>query len=260
MNSTQLLELYDTHERQSGLLPDAEIERTELTIRTIPKHGDEGWVMYSRLNADNADAAIQAEIARFRTLGKHFEWKWYSHDQPADLCERLAAHGFAVGEDEAIMALELAHLPDDLAHPVQHDVRRLTDPAQLADVDAVHSGVWENHVPEVMDWLRRLMTDQAEHTSIYVTYVDDQPACAAWINFPERSPFASLWGGATLPQFRQRGVYTATVAARAQEAIRRGYQFLTIDASPMSRPIVAKHGFQLLTMSRACKFRLEAEG
>jgi hypothetical protein len=32
-----------------------------------------------------------------------------------------------------------------------------------------------------------------------------------------------------------------------QEARQRGYRYLTIDASPMSRPIVARHGFIQLT-------------
>jgi hypothetical protein len=40
-----------------------------------------------------------------------------------------------------------------------------------------------------------------------------------------------------------------------QEARRRGYRFLTIDASPMSRPIVAKHGFQVLTYAHACEWK-----
>jgi hypothetical protein len=44
------------------------------------------------------------------------------------------------------------------------------------------------------------------------------------------------------------------LAARVQEATARGYRFVTIDASPMSRPIVARHGFRLLTMAWACKW------
>ena len=59
-------------------------------------------------------------------------------------------------------------------------------------------------------------------------------------------------GGATLEGFRKRGIYTAVLAARAREARERGYRFLTIDASPMSRPIAAKHGFRLLATSNPC--------
>ena len=42
------------------------------------------------------------------------------------------------------------------------------------------------------------------------------------------------------------------MATRVQEAIRRGFNFLTIDASKMSRPIAEKYGFQLLTYAHAC--------
>jgi len=57
----------------------------------------------------------------------------------------------------------------------------------------------------------------------------------------------SFGGGSTIPAYRKRGLYTAVLAARVQEAIQRGYRFLTIEAGAMSRPIVAAHGFQLLT-------------
>ncbi|MCC6192435.1 MAG: hypothetical protein IT318_25685 [Anaerolineales bacterium] len=50
-----------------------------------------------------------------------------------------------------------------------------------------------------------------------------------------------------MPAQSGRGRYTALLAARAQEARRRGVRYLTIDASPMSRPIVARHGFTYLT-------------
>ena len=42
---------------------------------------------------------------------------------------------------------------------------------------------------------------------------------------------------------------------REQEAIGRGYRFLTIDAGPMSRPIVAKHGFRQVTEAYACEWK-----
>jgi len=34
---------------------------------------------------------------------------------------------------------------------------------------------------------------------------------------------------------------------RVQEICRRGYPFAVVEAGPMSKPIVAKHGFQHLT-------------
>jgi GNAT superfamily N-acetyltransferase len=91
----------------------------------------------------------------------------------------------------------------------------------------------------------------------YVAIVEDQPAAVGWVYFHEGSQFASLWGGSTVDQFRGRGLYTALVARRVQEAIRRGYRYLVIDTSPMSRPIVEKLGFRLLTFAQDYQWNLE---
>ncbi|MCP4426948.1 MAG: N-acetyltransferase, partial [Chloroflexi bacterium] len=56
----------------------------------------------------------------------------------------------------------------------------------------------------------------------------------------------------TVPKHRKKRLYTAVMAARVQAAIQRGYRFLTIDASPMNKPIAASRGFQLLTYAHAC--------
>ena len=87
---------------------------------------------------------------------------------------------------------------------------------------------------------------------MYVAYVDHAPAACAWVRFPQKSAFASLWGGTTVPQLRGRGLYTALLLARIHEAQLRHYRYLTVDAGPMSRPILEKHGFQLLTRATAC--------
>lgn len=61
-------------------------------------------------------------------------------------------------------------------------------------------------------------------------------------------------GASTVERFRRRGLYTALLATRAREAQRRGYRSLTLDASSMSRPIVARHGLELLTYAHVCEW------
>ena len=46
-----------------------------------------------------------------------------------------------------------------------------------------------------------------------------------------------------LPAMRGRGLYTAMLSHRIAEAKSRGYRWITIDAAPMSRPILLKKGF-----------------
>jgi hypothetical protein len=64
-----------------------------------------------------------------------------------------------------------------------------------------------------------------------------------------------MWGGSTLEAYRKQGLYTALVAVRVQKAIRCGFDFLTIDAGSMSKPIVARQGFQLLTTAYECNLK-----
>ena len=88
-----------------------------------------------------------------------------------------------------------------------------------------------------------------------MAYADDEPACVGWTYFHPNSHFASIWGGSTVETYRQRGLYTAVLARRVQEALDRGYHYVTMDASPMSQPIVVKNGFEILTYSQSCNWR-----
>ena len=91
-----------------------------------------------------------------------------------------------------------------------------------------------------------MMRHDSDRLSVYVAYLEGHPVACAWTVFHPGSQFASLWGGSTLAGYRGRGCYTALLASRAQEAQARGVRFLTVDASPMSRPILEKYHFQFL--------------
>lgn len=248
MNVTEILALYDEQERKNGEHPSYVREVTPEVVRAVSKQPERlSFVIYSKLNEANADQVIAAQIARFQEWGGYgFEWKSYDHDTPPDLKERLAAQGLEGEEAEGLLVMDLADCPPVYLQPVTADVRRI-GVEQLRDVTAVQEIVWG----EKFDWLEKQLREnlatQPDFWSIYVAYVDGKPVCAAWSNFPSNSQFAGLWGGSTLAEYRERGLYTAVVAARAQEAIQRGYRFLMVDASDMSRPILLKRGFKLLT-------------
>jgi GNAT superfamily N-acetyltransferase len=258
MDREHLLRLYDREERQNAMYYNSLREETPHVVRFRPRPGMKGgcWILYSRLTPENADRVIEEQVADFERLGLEFEWKLYAHDQPPDLRERLIAHGFAIEEAEALMILDLAQISETLLEPVTHDIRRITDPEQIyAAVIAVHEEIWQEKQGWLAEELAQELRLDGEHISFYAGYMDDRAVCSAWIRFSARGQIASLWGGSTLPPYRKRGFYTALVATRAQEALRRGCRFLTIDASPMSRPIVARHGFQLLTTTYPCTWQ-----
>ena len=234
--------------------PGTRKEQRPHVIRTISETGGLHFILYSNLRGVDIDAVIATEKAYFGNLGR-VKWKVYEHDFPPDLRQRLAVHGFEIDEPEAVMVLDLEEAaPWNVPElPPGVILRRLDDPAQLDDVRQVEETVWAEDMPWISE---NLAADLAvpDYVSIYAAYVAERPVCAGWINFHANGRFADLWGGSTLVEHRKKGLYAAILARRVQEARARGYRFLVTDASPMSRPILAKHGFEQLTRAWDCSW------
>ena len=73
---------------------------------------------------------------------------------------------------------------------------------------------------------------------------DGPVLCAGWLRFSRGTDFASMWGGSTLPEWRRKGLYRATVSHRARLAREWGYRFVRLDTSPDSRPILVRLGLR----------------
>ncbi|MFN2190331.1 MAG: GNAT family N-acetyltransferase [Candidatus Promineifilaceae bacterium] len=254
MNAKELLTLYDLEQRINIEYPGVRKKRLRHLIRYIDESGGRHFILYSKLDGLDVDHVIAEEQQYFSQIGA-VEWKVYEHDLPKDLHYKLAAYGFEVEEPESVMVLDLQQTPyieSQLGDDVS--VQRLENALQLKEVRDIEEAVWG----EDMGWIISSLGADLEipgYLSVYTAYVGGKPACAGWIKFHSNGVFADLWGGSTLYEYRGRGLYTAVLAARVREAASRGYRYLTIDSSPMSRPIVARHGFQLLTTAWACKWK-----
>jgi GNAT superfamily N-acetyltransferase len=249
----EILALYEQEQRKNVHYYGMRTEQTLDVVRIVDGMEDgEGAVVYSRLDASNADRVIREQIAYFEGIGQDFEWKVFDYDTPADLRERLIGFGFECEEPETIMVLDVEGAPAALLQPVTAEVWQITNPVYMSQVVGILDEVWDDDHA----FLGQILTEELihNHISLYIAYVDGVPASTAWTRFHEGSQFASLWGGSSLEAYRRRGLYTALLAVRVQEARRRGIHYLTIDASPMSQPIAAKHGFQPLAVAHACKW------
>jgi GNAT superfamily N-acetyltransferase len=257
MKRQQIRQIYDRYIRREADYPNLTREELPGIVRMAPQSGDEqGFIAYSRLNEGNAQEAIEAQIAYFEDLGVSFEWKLYDYDTPPDLKQRLEKRGFEIEEEEAILFNDLSALPERLRRPVQADVRRLEPGQPLDDILTIENEVWSTDQSSLVQRLKNIQNEYPDRISLYVAYVDGEPAAAGWIEFYPSKPIAGLWGGSTRAAFRGRGLYTALLARRAQEALQRGVSYLTVDASPMSRPILERLGFQLAAISNPCTWQV----
>ena len=146
LTDAQLLDAYDRQVRR-------ECEWTRMRREMQPnvvRHVLEGvgfgggMVSWSDLTPENADAEIEAQIVYFKSLNSEFEWKYYAHDKPAELPQRLLAHGFTTeGELEAIVVAEMAALPPDYWTMDVSSVSRITTPEGVDAIVRMESEVWE---------------------------------------------------------------------------------------------------------------------
>jgi GNAT superfamily N-acetyltransferase len=172
------------------------------------------------------DGEVEPLVARMRELPGHVEWKYYSHDG-AELRERLAAAGLEPDDEETVVVAEAASIP-----PPPDDVELRIVDEEFVDLAASVFGD---------------RFDLPEKAVAVVAVVDGQPVSGGRVDFEEGVEFAGLFGGITLPEFRGRGLYRATVAKRAELAREGGYRWLYSDALPTSRPILERLGFVAIT-------------
>jgi GNAT superfamily N-acetyltransferase len=216
-------------------------ERVGAVVRRVA-HEPGGWsgIEFSDLDEATADAAIAEQVRYFTGLGLPFEWKYYAHDRPADLPDRLRAAGFVAEPEEALMVavtgdVPAAVLPDGLRLVDVHD------PSGLDEVIAVHEAAFGSDHSWMLDALAERIT--AGTTIPVLVLHGDEPVSAARLDLHPGTDFASLWGGGTVPAWRGRGIYRATVAHRAAIARAHGHRWLRTDALPTSRPILERIGF-----------------
>lgn len=260
MQKSDLLSLYDTHMRINLRLPGVAFERTPRLVRDLDPASSSGFIDYAALDDSSADAEIDAQIAYYSSLNLPFTWKVYGHDHPADLCRRLASRGFTISEPSTLMLLDLAGSPAVLAPaPLPPQVTRLEGEEAIEAVVRVEETVYGSPRDWLRGYLKHLHAVRPDLLSLFGAVVEGQVVSAGWIIYYEGSPFASILGGATLPDYRSRGFYTALLAVRAREAQKRGTRFLAVDASPMSAPILARHGFIALEQTTYCRWSPPAD-
>lgn len=188
-------------------------------LRLVTFAGGRGFITYADLAGADASVIrgwVGAALAYFQSdpAIARVEWKTRGHDHAPELHDALLQHGFVPDEPESIMIGEAALLAVDVALPPGVTLRRVSSEA---DVRATRMQLWVAEVAGTIVSTGRL-----------------EPVAG--------TDFAGLWGGATLPAWRHRGIYRALTAARARAALDLGKILLHSDSTEFSRPILERAG------------------
>jgi GNAT superfamily N-acetyltransferase len=231
--------------------PGAQVEEEDGVVRQVSATGGWNGVLYfSDADPARADQAIAREVAHFTSLGVGFEWKHYSHDQPADLADRLRAAGFVPEDPETVMVAEIAALAGLSSElPAGVSLRAVTTEADADLVAAVHDAAFGHGGDRIRHRVLARLHAAPETVWTWLAMAGDTPVCAARMEVHEGTAFASLWGGGTVQEWRGKGIYRALVAHRARLAADLGCTLLQVDASSQSRPILERLGFAALCVT-----------
>lgn len=243
----RLLDAYDAQLRTEPEVAHASSVSVHGPLHLAVFGVDRGFITYGHLGGADADGVrdlVAAAIAYFHARPEvvSVEWKTRGHDVAPGLHEALVAAGFEPEEPESIMIGEAALLAQDIELPDGVELRRAA-----TDADVIAAGEMQGRVFGDPEWLsraealiERLRDDRS--AELWIAVSDGAVVSAGRLEPVAGTEFAGLWGGATDPSWRGRGIYRALTAERARSALAQGKRFLQSDSTEFSRPILERSG------------------
>jgi hypothetical protein len=223
----------------------------------VVTYGRSVWVHRIRLTEAGVEPALDDVRALLRARGlDEVTWWVGERSTPGDLAERLAALGLEADDPAQMTTLAIDREPNGAPSVEVRRVESFDDYLVALEID------WTAFdLPSEQREQRRAAARAAwplivadGRSSVYLAYLGGEPVGFGRAVF---APWAALLlGGATLPEARGRGVYTALVHARWRETVARGVPRMVVSAGPMSAPILEKLGFERLGRVRLLRDRL----
>lgn len=258
IEARQYLRTYDDQLRTDAETPSA-VEVARLgPLRLVTFAGGRGFVTYRDL-ADAGAATIAAwvghVVAHYRQRPEitRVEWKTRGHDHAPGLHDVLLRHGFAPDEPESVMIGAAKLLDVDVPLPSGVRLRTVTAESEVRAMSAMQDVAFDDPVSDrTADALlhRLALRDGME---LWVAEFDGQIIGAGRLESVAGTDFAGIWGGATLQEWRGRGIYRALTAARARSAVSIGKTLIHSDSTEYSRPILERSG--LIKVSTTTPYR-----
>ncbi len=246
INKIEILNLLD-EERQRISYPDSPRIFEENIVKDIHNDGKTCEIIYSNHSEEDIDEAIKRQISYALDNKCELEWKVYGHDSPSCLGDKLLSVGFKAEPKEKFMVLPLNSESLKDFKKSSCEIRKINDRKGLSDVRVIFEEVYKKNLGDLFNHYALMIEKYPSNMSIYVAYVNEEPASCGRVYFHSDSKFCGLYGGQTRKKFRNLGLFTSIVAVRMKEALKRKVVYASVDALPTSEPILRKRGFTIVT-------------
>ncbi len=251
--SQALLDFARNHRAQPA--PGVEVivtPRYQITLQPDFPIPGPNHVAYIRCQSDKADEVIREARATIAPYHLPVMWVLDPGTEPPDFAEHLARHGILPAPHDpevAVMVLPIDAAVEAPEVPGLEFADALADLATFRKMDAVAAEAFETgSIPDDPQVIasqdrRRRNFIAAGNRRFLLAAIDGEPAGSSNVAlFPPSA--ATINGGAVRPKFRGRGIYRSMVAERLKIAREAGVDGLSVWGGNMSRPILAKLGFQ----------------
>jgi GNAT superfamily N-acetyltransferase len=253
-----LLRAYDEELRTDAETPSAVSVRKLGPLRLVTFPAGRGFVTYRDLGGADMEQVrqlVRGAVDHYRADPdiRRVEWKTRGHDRCPGLVEALLDNGFRPDEPESIMIGEARLLAVKVPLPEGVLLRSVTGEADIRAMSAMQDEAFGEEVSQDMaDALVRRIS-RGDGMELWVAEVGGQIVSAGRLEPVPGSSFAGIWGGATRPEWRGKGIYRALTAARARSALRMGKTLIHSDSTEYSRPILERSG--LVKISTTTPYR-----
>ena len=196
--------------------------------------------------AEQADATIERVLAHFgEQKVRSMEWQVLPSSQPADLGQRLLAHGLKPNGDEPFMLADLKAMSAEVNTPPNFRIELVRDEVMLREWYVASAAGFEAS-PEAartyFDAYACLGFDPEGAWQHYIGYLGDEAVTSSTLLLADG--IAGIFDVSTVPSARRQGLGGAITHAAMQEAQARGYRYATLQASPEGYEVYRKLGFE----------------
>lgn len=217
--------------------PDVTIVQTQIPDDTF------NYALGAKFSRANAELRIDEVAALYRQHNLPMSWWVGPLDTPEDLCDTLAARGFAFKEENVGMYLPLEQFTlSQRSHPLRFaQVSTKRDLKAFCDVLScigIHPSTYEKIYAQLPAQAYR----EGAPLEMHLGFFEGSAVVTGILVL--HADVAGIYFIVTLPSHRRRGYATALMEYLLLRAQRKGYTTATLQASQEGKPVYERMGFR----------------